>query len=211
MASELRNWAIISVVGVIWLALVIVGVVAGDLHQLTIVTEAVPLLFIAAAVFERWGWRWRRLHPYLVPVPVIRGTWRGELDSLWEDPTTKSRPPRKTVYLAIEQTLTESVVRLMSDESSSEQIVGTVRKRPGGRYFISAIYQNTPTIDRRSTSPIHFGAVVLDILGRPPDRLEGEYWTERPSKGRLVLTAQSPTIAESFDEATTIQFSSGQP
>ena len=72
MSGELRNWLVISVVGVIWLTLVVVGLVAGDLHQLSVIADLVPLLFIGAALFERWGWRWRRLHPYVVQMPVVR-------------------------------------------------------------------------------------------------------------------------------------------
>jgi hypothetical protein len=211
MAAELRNWAVIGVVGVIWLALILVGVVSGDLHQLGLITELVPLLFIAAALFERWGWRWSVLHPYIVSVPVIRGTWHGQLVSLWEDPKTGSTQPAKTAYLAVEQSLTETVVRLITNESSSDQIVGSLRKRPGGRHFVSAIYQNKPRIDRRAGSPIHFGAVMVDILGRPPSRLEGEYWTERESKGILVLTQYSPKIAETYDEAESLFPSSSHP
>jgi uncharacterized membrane protein YbaN (DUF454 family) len=206
MSGELRNWIVISVVGVIWLTLVLVGLVAGDLHQLSVIADLVPLLLIAAALFERWGWRWKRLHPYLVQMPVVRGTWRGELESLWEDPETKTRPAKKVVYLAIEQTLTESVARLMSNESSSDQLVGVIRRRPGGRFFLSAIYQNTPLIDRREASPIHFGAMTLDIYGHPPSRLEGEYWTERPSKGKLVLSGHSLRLAESYEDAHKLDF-----
>ena len=110
------------------------------------------------------------------------------------------------VYLAIERTLTESVARLMSNESSSGQLVGAIRRRPGGRFFLSAIYQNTPLIDRRETSPIHFGAMMLDIYGHPPLRLEGEYWTERPSKGKLVLTRHNPTVAESYEDAHSLEY-----
>jgi hypothetical protein len=137
----------------------------------------------------------------VVRVPVVRGTWKGELESLWEDPVTKVRPPRKTVYLTIDQTLTTICVRLLSDESVSEQVAGTIDLKGSGRRVIAAVYMNTPMIDRRDLSRIHFGGLVLAVHGSPPRGLKGEYWTERQSKGKLEFKTRSSRIAETFDEA----------
>jgi len=208
MAGELRNWAVMSVVGVIWLTLVVVGAVGRDIHQLSTIADVVPILLILAGVFERWGWRVRLLHPYIVQTPVVRGTWRGELESMWIDPNTGVQSPRKPVYIAVEQSLTESKMRMMTDESSSDQLVGQVQKRSNGRFVLSAIYQNTPTIDRRETSRPHLGAVMLEIYGRPPQRLDGEYWTERQSKGRLEFVGHSSKLADSYREAAAMEFTS---
>lgn len=199
--SELKSWAYISVVGVIWFALAFVAGVTGNFGQFSVIADVVPLLLVLAGVFEHWGWRWRRLHPHIVPTPVIRGTWKGQLESLWEDPVTKARPPVKTVYLSVEQTLTTSFTRLMSDESSSDQVAGTMASRPSGRRFLAVIYQNTPPIDLRASSPIHFGGLALDIYGAHPTRLEGEYWTDRQSKGKLTFSQRTGKIVESFAEA----------
>lgn len=206
MAGELRNWAVMSVVGMIWLALVVVGAVGGNIHQVSTIADVVPVLLILAGVFERWGWRLPILHPLVVQTPVVRGTWKGELESLWTDPTTGGHPPRKVVYLVVEQSLTQSAMRMFTDESSSEQIVGQVQKRSSARFVLSAIYQNTPTIDRRETSRPHLGAVMLEIHGHPPHRLEGEYWTERQSKGLLAFVERCPQLAASYQEAATFRF-----
>jgi SMODS-associating 2TM, beta-strand rich effector domain len=206
MFSELQTWAIISVVGVIWLALILVGGISGNVDQFKVITDVVPILLILAGTFERWGWRWSKLHPHLVKVPVLRGTWKGELESLWEDPVTRARPPKKTVYFTVEQTLTSICVRLLSDESASEQVAGTIDGKSSGRYVVSAIYLNTPTIDKRATSPIHYGGLALAVYGRPPRRLEGEYWTERQSKGKLLFDKKSSVIAQTFDEADDLSF-----
>lgn len=206
MLSELQTWMIVFVAGVIWLALSIVGVASGGIERLWSLADIVPLLLIGAGLFERWGWRWSRLHPHVVRVPIVRGTWKGELESLWEDPGTNARPAKKTVYLAVEQTLTTVCLRLFSDESASEQVAGTIDGKASGRRVISAIYLNTPTIDRREVSPIHYGGLVLAIHGSPPRELIGEYWTERKSKGTLTFRSRSADIAETFDEAESFTF-----
>lgn len=199
MIGELRNWTIISVAGVIWAVLVIVGAASGNGEQLKTIADLVPFLLIAVGVFEKWGWRWWFL-PRVIGVPVIHGTWKGELESLWQDPRTGQSPAKKTVYLAVDQTMTTVSVRLMSDESSSEQIAGAV-KRKGGRWLLSSIYVNTPTVDRRRDSRPHHGGLLVDVFGNPPKSLGGEYWTERDSNGKIEFNRQSTTIAQSFREA----------
>jgi hypothetical protein len=207
MFSEFQTWGIISVVGVIWLALILVGAVSGKIEQFSTIADIVPILLVIAAVFERWGWKLRFLHPHLISVPIIHGTWKGELQSLWVDPSTGKSQPKKTVYLTIEQTLTTISLRLMSDESSSEQIAGTLTRSPSsGRRSLAAIYVNTPSIDRRDKSAMHRGSLSLDIHGNASTSLEGEYWTDRASKGKLLFDQVNPTIAESFRDAESLSY-----
>lgn len=199
MIAELRTWTIISIAGVIWAALTFAGAVSGNGDQLKTIADLVPVLLIVVGVFEKWIWRWWLL-PRVIRVPVIHGTWKGELESFWEDPATGQRPAKKTVYLAVDQTMTTVSVRLMTDESSSEQIAGAI-KRKSGRWLLSSIYVNTPSLERRRESRPHNGGLLLDVLGNPPRSLGGEYWTERDSKGNLSFTRRSPTLAQSFREA----------
>ena len=42
---------------------------------------------------------------------------------------------------------------------------------------------------------------MLAVTGSPARRLEGGYWTDRDSKGRLKLMKRSKTLAEDFEEA----------
>ena len=97
-------------------------------------------------------------------------------------------------------------MQLLSDESASEQIAGVLAKRNSRQRFISATYVNTPSIDRRETSPIHHGGLILTVYGNPPTRLVGEYFTERPSKGTLVLRDFSPALVESFEDGERSEF-----
>lgn len=207
MLSEIQTWTIVGIASVIWLALSIVGVTSGgNLATVVALSDTIPLLLLSMSVFERWGWRAKRLHPHIVGVPVVRGTWRGELVSAWIDPKTKKPRPAKTVYLAIEQTLTTVRVRLLTDESSSDAIVASVAKMANGYRAISYTYENTPKIGLRDKSRPHRGGVLLTIYGEPPNRIAGEYWTDRDTKGELNLTARAPDIAQSFEEAQALIF-----
>jgi SMODS-associating 2TM, beta-strand rich effector domain len=207
MIAEIQVWTIVGVASVIWLALSIIGVTSGgSVGAVVGLSDIIPLLLLGMSIFERWGWRWQRLHPYIVPVPMVRGTWRGELVSLWVDPTTKKTRPPKTVYLAIEQTMTTIRTRLLTDESESDPIVAAVAKMPNGYRAISYTYENTPRIGLRRKSPPHRGGALLTIHGEPPNRIVGEYWTARDSQGELTLTSRSPEVAQSFEEAQAFTF-----
>ena len=201
MLSNLQAWTVVGIVGIIWLALSIVGTVNGGPAAILALSDTIPLLLIVASAFERWAWRWQRIHPLLVGMPVVLGTWEGELESLWEDPHTHKHPPIKTVYLAIGQTLTTVSVRLLTDESASGQMAGIIAKQASGVRAISYTYENTPFLGLRKASPSHRGGAFLTIFGEPPNRIEGEYWTSRDSKGMLRMRRRVRTVAESFEEA----------
>jgi hypothetical protein len=200
MFSTLQAWTIVGVASVIWLALSIVGAANGGPAVILALSDLIPTLLIGVSLFERWGWRWSPLHPYVVGQPVVSGTWRGDLASLWENEAGE-RPPMKTVYLTISQTLTTLFVRLLTDESASDQMAGSVKKLPSGNWVISYTYTNTPRLERRKGSPPHLGGAALTIFGEPPTRIEGEYWTDRDSKGTLTMTARVAAIAPSFTDA----------
>lgn len=200
MFSTLQAWTIVGTASVIWLALSIVGTVNGGPAAVLVLSDLIPTLLIGVSLYERWGWRWSRLHPYVVGQPVVSGTWRGDLESFWEKKAGE-RPAIKTVYLTIRQTLTTVFVRLLTDESESNQMAGSVKKLESGNWVISYTYANTPKLGLRKGSPLHMGGALLTILGDPPTRIEGEYWTDRDSKGTLTMTAHAPAIAPSFRDA----------
>ena len=190
----------------IWLALLLVGVFSGTPIQVWALADVIPALLIGATVFERWAWRWSRLHPHVVGTPVVRGTWKGELDSMWIDPKTGKQWPKTVAYLVVEQTLTTAFVRLLTESSSSDSIVATIRRKPSGQHALYAVYLNTPRIGHRDGSPIHHGAVSLEVTGSPPARLEGEYWTDRQSRGRLTFAVMCRERADDFGAAEAMRF-----
>jgi hypothetical protein len=206
MPTGLQVWAVSAIVAIIWLALLVVAGLSGNLDQFSKITSIVPALVLGAVLFERYGWRWAPLHPHFVHMPIVRGTWEGELGSLWTDQATQSSPSKKTTYLTIEQTLTTISVRLHSDESSSEQIAGTVATNRSGQRIIASTYVNIPRVGQRERSRPHYGGVILTVFGDPPTRLEGEYWTDRQSKGGLVFRGHSPEIADSYETAKSLSF-----
>ena len=202
MLSTLQTWTIVGIAALVWLPLSLLGVASGGPAAVLWLSDLLAVVLIVASAFERWGWRWHRLHPHLIGTPDVHGTWRGMMESSWMDPHTENVRPPKVVYLAIRQTLTTVWVRLLTNESASDQVVGSVKKDPVSEdWLLSYTYRNTPKLPLRKTSPEHRGGTFLTIFGEPPAHIEGEYWTSRDTKGTLAMDTRVPAVARSFVDA----------
>ena len=211
MLSTLQTWTVVGIAALIWLPLSLLGVAAGGPAAVLWLSDLLAVVLILVSAFERWWWRWPRLHPHLIGMPDVGGTWRGMLTSSWIDPATERVRPPKVVYLAIRQSLTTVWVRLLTNESASDQMVGAVKKDPSSEdWLLSYTYRNTPKLPLRKTSPEHRGGTFVTIFGEPPARIEGEYWTSRDTKGTLAMDAHLPDIAQSFADAEAL-FVTGTP
>ena len=203
-------WAIVGFASLVWLALSVVGVSSGGGSSVVFsLADIIPALLFVGFLHERWLWRHAWFHrSRIIPTPVVIGTWRGELESFWEHPETHERPPVKTVYLTIRQTAMTISVRLLTNESASEQVGGMVVKDEAGYPAISYNYRNEPEARYRenNVSPIHYGAALLNIVGDPAQRLKGHYWTDRKSHGEFRFCEQNSHIAQDFAEAETFTY-----
>jgi hypothetical protein len=201
MLSNLQTWTIVGLASIIWLALSAVGVASGGPAAALAIADVVPVLLLGASIFEARLWRWAPLHPHLVGTPVIRGTWKGTLTAIWPDPATGVPILPKTVYLAVEQTLTTVGVWLFTDESTSSSIAGSVANVPARGWVVSYTYLSTPRIERRDASPINYGGALLSIIDGGGLTIDGEYWNDRASKGRMTFREFHHAIARSFENA----------
>jgi predicted pore-forming effector associated with SMODS systems len=202
MLSNLQTYTLMGIAALIWLPLSLIGFVNGGPATVLALSDALAIVVILVSAFERWGWRWRRLHPHVIGTPEIRGTWRGTLRSNWKDPATKKERPPKVVYLAIRQTLTTVWVRLLTDESVSSQMAGSLQKDPASTdWNLSYTYYNVPDIFLRKRSPEHRGGTFLTVNGEPPKRIHGEFWTSRDTKGTLDMDSHVSGVAQTFADA----------
>jgi hypothetical protein len=188
----------------LWAALLLVqGESLGWRHLApfsSVVSCSLALLF----VFEKWGWKLRVLHSWLVPFQNLSGTWRGTLQTSWEDPRTLQRPVPIQVFLVIRQTYSTVSVRVLTAESESDMIVGKVVVVEGDLADLVGVYRNTPKQSVRHRSPIHHGAFRLRIEGEPVTALAGEYWTDRKTQGEMRLGEHVKALAHGFEHARSL-------
>src|SRR5438552_13608177 len=63
-------------------------------------------------LWERYLWHWWPFYPYLHKKPDLRGTWKGQLDSNYEDRDTCQTKPPIEVYIVVRQTYSTIDLRL---------------------------------------------------------------------------------------------------
>jgi len=138
---------------------------------------------------------------WLVPFPLIQGTWRGTLSSTWTNPETNQYPAPIPMILVVRQTFLTVSCTLFTAESESRSYSASIHiDEDSGEVRLVYSYTNRPRTTIRDRSPIHDGTVSLQILGNPPKELRGEYWTSRKTTGEINLTLSSKSLAHSFTE-----------
>lgn len=206
MVSRLHLSVFIGIAAALWATLLLIDgvtVTANWFRPFSAVVGAMVLLLLG---FEKWGWRWKFLHPWFVSQPNIQGTWKGELTSLWTDPATGKCPDPIEVYLVIKQTLSSIRVRLITKESQSDCLVASICDDAGATHSLVGTYLNTPKITQREGSPIHHGGMVLRISSPGYGLLGGEYWTDRGTKGGMRFEQWSPSLIYDFKIASGARF-----
>jgi hypothetical protein len=162
----------------------------------------VTAVSIALVLWNRYLWRFWPFQPYLHSKPDLGGTWKGQLVT---DYPMKAGSPIE-VYLVIRQTYSSIDIRLFSLESSSVSLSGNFFADNVGLYTLASTYRNTPTVLRRQKSPISHGGLLLSIRGTPIHQLDGEYWTDRNTKGEVVFNARSREVAHDYGHAETLKY-----
>lgn len=202
MISRTRASLIVAiVVGVFTIGIV----VTGDAVQTTwlrFYPGAVTIVVVAIAAWEHWLWRWPIVQRLPGVARDIRGTWKGELETFWKDEAGAS-PAKKAVYLVVRQTASVVSVSLLTNESRSVSSLATISSG-GSAVSLDYLYLNRPDLRVQERSRIHHGSASLIVSGMPADRLRGQYWTDRDTKGELDFTSRALQFAEDFDGAARI-------
>jgi len=152
-------------------------------------------------VLERWGWAWPGIR-FLTRQPDLRGTWTAEIVSqLRGDENSLST---NDGFMVVRQLLGSVHLRLLTRESQSLTLAASITRESDGVYSIAAIYRNAPRLSVRAASPIHHGGLVLRIEGASLDRMSGEYWTDRETKGEIRLHRLTKRVVNDFDTARSL-------
>lgn len=201
LLSRLQVSSLILVIAVAWGGLLILEGVTLTPSWFDPFSKVVGLMVIVLALFDRWLWRLGFLHPKIISTPVLIGTWKGKILSNWIDPKTGRQIPGIDAYLSIKQSYSTITMKLMTEESSSELISGSLQRKKDGTFTLTGIYCNTPGILNRDSSPMHRGALILDICDSDNLRLDGEYWTDRNTKGNITFEVRLGKPVNDYNSA----------
>jgi hypothetical protein len=185
----------------IWVVVLLVQGHPVPLDYLKAFSYVVTGVSFALLLWERWLWSWKGFRPWLTTRPDLRGTWKGHLISNWVDPHTKEGRGQIETYLVIRQTYSTIDVRLLTAESGSVSLSANVVADGEGMNTVAVVYRNTPRALLRERSPIGHGGMLLYVRGTPVHQLDGEYWTDRQTKGELTLRLRSGELCHDFAQA----------
>lgn len=191
--------AIVAVCALTWLLfLVLAGTIQASQALFAPYSVVVGVAGGLVWLYDVWLWRVPPV-AWLVKRPDLRGTWRGEIRSDWVNPETGEKVPPISAFMCITQTASALHLRQFTAESMSMTRAAAFVPEEDGAHSLAAVYHNDPRSDVRHRSPIHYGGLRLRVTGA--DALEGDYWTDRKSSGRLVLKLVSKNKCQSFADA----------
>ncbi len=187
---------------VLWAVVLVVQGQHLSVHMLTPFSYVLTGMSLAVVLWERSLWSWPIFRGWLNKQPDLRGTWKGTVLSDWIDPDTKQGRGVIDVYLVVRQTYSTIDARLFSAESNSMSLSGNILTDHVGLSTLAVTYRNTPRILKRGRSPVNHGGMLLSLVGDPIHKLDGEYWTDRATKGEITFTARTKSKAHDFEEST---------
>lgn len=144
--------------------------------------------------FDRWAWRWpvvRNLHGR----PVLQGTWRIEQVS-----SSPLAPENIEGYLLIRQSYSGISVAAVYPDSRSYSLSAELRCEDHN-WVLSYLFRSEAGIIGRADNPPRRGGAILIVSKRPAVHLEGEYWTERATRGQMRSVGHASILYETFGAA----------
>lgn len=170
-----------------------------NLEALKKIPEAIVVYSILHVIFTKWAWRLPVFQGWLVPHPDLQGTWRGTLESTWQDSPTGQRKPPIPAVLVIKQSFSAISCTLYTEESTSYSNAAQLSADDeSGLLHLSYNYTNRPKAGVRERSEIHDGAAILRVVTKPRRALEGDYWTDRKTTGDARFTFKSGDCVDGF-------------
>lgn len=155
-------------------------------------------------VFDAWAWKLPIFRGWLVKRPVIHGTWKAILQSDWINPQTNEGIGPIDGFVVVRQSASKLSIQLFTKESRSTSVSSAIDECYDGTFNINCTYCNHPKSEHRDRSEVHYGAMLLFVDNANPERVEGEYWTDRKTNGSIALIERSKQTCATFTEAQQI-------
>jgi hypothetical protein len=202
-------WIALWIAAFLWYGILWLSGQGVSLKGLRLFASIPGVILVLAGVFDRWAWRWPVVRRYLAQTPDVRGTWKGTLVTTWQPVDGASMEPI-SAFLVVRQTFTGIWARLLSERSASESVSARLIPAADGVTTMAAVYRNTPRMLERATSPLHFGAFLVELHDDPVNALTGHYWTDRETAGDMEFAARSKKLATSYEQAAKLVFSTAE-
>jgi hypothetical protein len=195
MPSPLWTRLIIAVAAALWFAMALALKAPVDAVWLKPAGAVMSVVVLLLLAYDRWAWRW--LPTAVTKRPRVYGTWKAELQYQWPAGTATQT---KRCYLTIRQTYSTISVNMHFDISDSESRSADIVTSNGKRSLWWSYWSAAKTLEREDNPP-HRGGAELVISLKPSTRMDGDYWTERQTRGRIVTVGRCKQLYDGFADA----------
>jgi hypothetical protein len=167
-----------------------------------LVPKVVSIDVLIIAIFVKWGWKLKLFRGWLVPFPNLNGTWLGFIHSDWKNPNSGEKPAPIPVMLNVNQSFFHvSCLMRTGEMESSSYSEGFLIDSDRQIKNIGFSYSSKPRLSFSDRSTPHDGTAVFKIIEKPKLKLVGRYWTERLTKGEIVLEYHSEELFEELPKS----------
>ena len=185
--TALARFITLAISGVYSIALFFLGLNLPAWWRL-VVSFLPTLAVIAVIVWDVWLWRVPGVQR-LVRRPDLRGLWRVMLTPHPDSaiPEGGNRGPIEA-FLEVKQSFWAVHLRLYSDQSASKSTATTwLPTYESSVDSLTYTYDNTPKVSESHRSARSTGVSSLGPTSLKPAEIEGSYFTDRFTKGDMVL------------------------
>jgi hypothetical protein len=166
-----------------------------------LVPKVVTIDLLIGMAFVQWGWKLQIFRGWLVRVPNLNGSWVGFIYSDWINPETGEKPGPIPVMLTVKQSLFHISCMMHTGEMESISYAEGFLIDPDRQIkSIAYSYTSKPRLSLNKRSNPHDGTAVFKIIEKPKQKLVGRYWTERLTKGEIVLEFYTKDLLEELPE-----------
>lgn len=169
---------------------------------LKIIPKVVTIDAIIIWIFTNFLWKFSFFRGWLVPFPNLNGTWIGEIYSDWINQETDTEIPPIPVMLTIEQSFFNINFKMITGEMKSHSFIeGFNIDKETQLKQVSYIYTSKPRIILDNRSLPTDGAIVFDIIEKPELKLKGQYWTDRKTKGEIIVCFHDTKLLDEMPDS----------
>lgn len=143
--------------------------------------EAIGAATIFMMLFNKWLWKFKIFNWIRGGMPILSKKYTGIITFDWNE-----KKQTRISKIEIEQTFLKVIVKLGTDESSSNSLTATIETINNEKQLVYT-YLNTPKAELQSRSEIHYGTAMLKVDN--PERLTGNYYTSRLTRGSMDFKA----------------------
>lgn len=193
--------AVIAVTAITWVAAAkIFGLPDTFWEAIIPFFTAVTVTSISLFFYDRILWRYYTVRRWIAQLPDLQGVWKVTITPVKLDDQSEQSLDSVIGYAQFDQTASSLNMRLYTEDSRSTTIAYAIKEIEKSQFRLAIVYQNKPRLKERvREGTIHDGAAVYEFRGYSPEKVAGEYWTEKPTRGEIELSDRRRDEIDSYD------------